>query len=40
MFADHGARIDWDKAIVRIPPDLTKKAMATAPRSFVLAGRE
>jgi trimethylamine:corrinoid methyltransferase-like protein len=28
------------KQIVRIPPDLVEKAMSTAPRSFVLAGRE
>ena len=25
---------------MRIPPDLVVKAMSTAPRSFVLAGRE
>jgi len=40
IFADFGARVDWDKEIVRIPPDLVHKAMATAPRSFVLGGRE
>ena len=40
IFADHGADVDWEKEIVRIPPDLVKKAMATAPRSFVLGGRE
>ena len=40
IFADHGARVDWEKEIVRIPPDLVKKAMSTAPRSFVLGGRE
>lgn len=40
IFADHGARVDWDRQIVRIPPDLVKKAMSSAPRSFVLAGRE
>jgi trimethylamine--corrinoid protein Co-methyltransferase len=40
IFADHGARVDTDKQIVRIPPDLVEKAMSTAPRSFVLAGRE
>jgi trimethylamine:corrinoid methyltransferase-like protein len=28
------------KQIVRIPPDLDEKAMSTAPRSFVLTGRE
>jgi len=40
IFADHGARVDMDKEIVRIPPDLVQKAMSTAPRSFVLGGRE
>ena len=40
IFADHGARVDMDTEIVRIPPDLVEKAMSTAPRSFVLGGRE
>ncbi|MBC8506542.1 MAG: trimethylamine methyltransferase family protein [Anaerolineales bacterium] len=40
IFADHGANVDWDTKIVRIQPDLVKKAMGTAPRSFVLGGRE
>jgi trimethylamine--corrinoid protein Co-methyltransferase len=40
IFADHSANVDWEKKIVRIPPDLVKKAMSTAPRSFVLGGRE
>ena len=40
IFADHGANVDWDTKIVRIQPDLVHKAMDTAPRSFVLGGRE
>ena len=40
IFADHGARVDMKKQIVRIPPNLVEKAMSNAPRSFVLAGRE
>jgi trimethylamine--corrinoid protein Co-methyltransferase len=40
IFADHGAQVDWETEIVRIPPDLVKKAMSTAPRSFILGGRE
>ncbi|MBL7161684.1 MAG: trimethylamine methyltransferase family protein [Anaerolineales bacterium] len=40
IFADHGAKVDWDTKIVRIEPDLVEKALATAPRSFVLGGRE
>jgi len=39
IFASHGARVGHDE-VVRIPPDLVVKAMSTAPRSFVLAGRE
>ncbi len=40
IFADHGADVDWDTQIVRLPPDLVDKAMATAPRNIVLGGRE
>ena len=40
IFADHGASVNWDTKIVKIPPDLVEKAMKTAPRSFVLGGRE
>ena len=40
IFADHGAKVDWETQIVRIPPELVKSAMSTAPRSFVLGGRE
>lgn len=40
IFADHGASVDMDKQIVRIPSDLVQNAMSRAPRSFVLAGRE
>ncbi len=40
IFADHDAQVDWETESVRIPPDLVQKAMSTAPRSFVLGGRE
>jgi trimethylamine--corrinoid protein Co-methyltransferase len=40
IFADHGVQVDWESEIVRIPPDLVQRAMSTAPRSFVLGGRE
>ena len=40
ILADHGAKVDMETEIVRIPPDLVRKAMSTAPRSFVLGGRE
>ena len=40
IFADNGARVDMQKQIVRIPPELVEKAMSRAPRSFVQAGRK
>ena len=40
IFADHGADVDWDTQIVRIAPDLVERGLSTAPRSFVLGGRE
>ncbi len=40
IMAGHGARVDKETETVRIPPDLVQKAMSTAPRSFVLGGRE
>jgi trimethylamine--corrinoid protein Co-methyltransferase len=40
LLAEHGAQVDWETEIVRIPPHLVEKAMSTAPRSFVLGGRE
>lgn len=40
IFADHGAAVDMDTQIVRIPSQLVDRAMSTAPRSFVLGGRE
>jgi trimethylamine--corrinoid protein Co-methyltransferase len=40
ILADHGAKVDMETEIVRIPPDLVQRAMSTAPRSFVLGGRE
>jgi trimethylamine--corrinoid protein Co-methyltransferase len=40
IFADHNADVDWDTQIVRIAPDFVERALSTAPRSFVLGGRE
>jgi len=39
VFAQHGAHVDLDSQIVRIPPDLVTEAMSYAPRSYLLAGR-
>jgi trimethylamine--corrinoid protein Co-methyltransferase len=40
IFSEHGAQVNWDDQVVRIPPDLVQKALAAAPRSFILGGRE
>ncbi len=40
IFREHGAHVDTETDIVRIPSDLVEKAMSTAPRSFILGGRE
>jgi len=40
IFAEHGAQVDRENEIVRLPPELVKEAMSTAPRSFILGGRE
>jgi len=36
----HGARVDHATRRVRLPPDLVLRAMASAPRSYVMAGRD
>ena len=40
IFEDHGADVDRDTCIVKIPPDLVDKALETAPRNILLGGRE
>lgn len=40
IFADHGTRVDWDREVVYLAPDLVQDAMTSAPRAFVLGGRE
>ncbi len=40
LFSDHGADVDFDAQVVRIPPELVSRALATAPRYFRLAGRD
>jgi len=39
VFAEHGAQVDWQSEIVRLPPELVTEAMSYAPRSYTLAGR-
>jgi trimethylamine--corrinoid protein Co-methyltransferase len=40
IFADHGALVDRNAQIVRIPRDLVRKAMVTVPRYFHLGARD
>jgi trimethylamine--corrinoid protein Co-methyltransferase len=40
LFSDHGAQVDTKTQIVRLPASLVQRAMSSAPRSFVLGGRE
>ena len=39
IFIEHGATVDVDSQIVRLPPDLVLEAMSHAPRTYLLAGR-
>jgi trimethylamine--corrinoid protein Co-methyltransferase len=40
IFADHGATVDHDRQIVKLPGDLVRSALATAPRYFSLGSRD
>ena len=40
VFAENGARVDWETQIVRISEDLVLQALRTAPRNYWLAGRQ
>jgi trimethylamine--corrinoid protein Co-methyltransferase len=40
VFRAHDGAVVGDDAVVRLSQDLVERALATAPRSFVLAGRE
>jgi trimethylamine--corrinoid protein Co-methyltransferase len=39
VFSDCGAQVDHESQIVKIPPELVRRALATAPRFFNLGGR-
>ena len=40
ILADHGAKVDFESQIVKIPRDLVLKAMASVPRNFVMGARD
>jgi trimethylamine--corrinoid protein Co-methyltransferase len=39
VFREHGAHVNPDNQVVRLPPDLVVEAMGHAPRTYQLAGR-
>jgi len=39
IYAEHGARVDFEKHIVRLPPDIVLEAMSHAPRSYTMGAR-
>jgi trimethylamine--corrinoid protein Co-methyltransferase len=39
IFAHGGARVDRDRRVIRVPPDLVEAMLKTVPPSFVLYGR-
>jgi trimethylamine--corrinoid protein Co-methyltransferase len=39
IFSEHGAVVDRDTQVVKLPADFVLKAMSKAPRSYMLAGR-
>jgi len=40
IFAEHGAQVNHDSQVVKIPRDLVLKAMSTVPRYFTLGARD
>jgi len=40
IFAEHGAEVDFDSQIVKIPRNLVLKAISTVPRYFTLGARD
>lgn len=39
IYADHGARVDFESKIVRLSPDLVRDALSTAPRYYTMGAR-
>jgi trimethylamine--corrinoid protein Co-methyltransferase len=39
IYAEHGAQVDFESQIVRLPPDLVLEAMSHAPRFYTMAAR-
>lgn len=39
IFAEHGAKVDRQRQVVRLPAGMVEEALSHAPRSYVLSGR-
>jgi trimethylamine--corrinoid protein Co-methyltransferase len=39
IYADHGAAVDWESRIVKLPPDVVLGAMANAPRFYTMGAQ-
>jgi trimethylamine--corrinoid protein Co-methyltransferase len=39
IYAEHGAQVDFEKQIVKLPPDVVTNAMTHAPRFYTMGAR-
>lgn len=39
IYADHGAQVDWQSHVAKLPPDVVLNAMSPTPRLYTLGGR-
>jgi trimethylamine--corrinoid protein Co-methyltransferase len=39
IYAEHGAQVDFETQIVKLPPDVIEKAISHAPRHYTMGGR-
>ncbi len=39
LYAEHGARVDFDSQTVRLPPEIVLEGLSHAPRSYVMGAR-
>lgn len=40
VVAEHGATVDYETTVAKLPPDLVERALSTMPESFVLGARD
>ena len=39
IYAEHGAQVDFQRQIVKLPPDVVTEAMSHAPRYYTMGAR-